>query len=54
MTQHGETDEMSVKDHIEAIFEHSDKIFDSIIINNKVLSEELKKNIKKNIKSKYF
>ena len=41
MTQHGETDEMSVKDHIEAIFEHSDKIFDSIIINNKVLSLSL-------------
>lgn len=43
MTQHGETDDMSVKDHVEAIFEHSDKIFDSIIINNKVLSEDLKK-----------
>lgn len=43
MTQHGETDDMSVKDHVEAIFKHSDKIFDSIIINNKVLSENLKK-----------
>lgn len=49
MTQHGETDEMSVKDHIEAIFEHSDKIFDSIIINNKVLSEELKKKYQEQI-----
>lgn len=43
MTQHGETDGMSVKDHVEVIFEHSDIIFDSIIINNKVLSENLKK-----------
>lgn len=54
MTQHGETDEMSVKDHIEAIFEHSDKIFDSIIINNKVLSEELKKKYQEKYQEQIF
>lgn len=42
MTQHGETDEMSIKDHIEAIYEHSAKLIDAVIINNKILSEELK------------
>ena len=54
MTQHGETDKMSVKDHIEAIFEHSDKIFDSIIINNKVLSEELKKKYQEKYQEQIF
>ena len=42
MTQHGETDEMSIKDHIEAIYEHSSKLIDAVIINNKILSDELK------------
>ena len=42
MTQHGETDKMSIKDHIEAIYEHSAKLIDAVIINNKILSEELK------------
>lgn len=42
MTQHGETDQMSIKDHIEAIYEHSAKLIDAVIINNKILSEELK------------
>lgn len=42
MTQHGETDEMSIKDHIEAIYEHSAKLIDAVIINNKILSDELK------------
>ena len=54
MTQHGETDEMSVKDHVEAIFEHSDKIFDSIIINNKVLSEDLKKKYQEEYQEQIF
>ena len=54
MTQHGETDEMSVKDHVEAIFEHSDKIFDSIIINNKVLSENLKKKYQEEYQEQIF
>lgn len=54
MTQHGETDEMSVKDHVEAIFEHSDKIFDSIIINNKVLSEDLKKKYQEKYQEQIF
>lgn len=54
MTQHGETDDMSVKDHVEAIFEHSDKIFDSIIINNKVLSEELKKKYQEEYQEQIF
>ena len=54
MTQHGETDDMSVKDHVEAIFEHSDKIFDSIIINNKVLSEDLKKKYKEEYQEQIF
>lgn len=54
MTQHGETDEMSVKDHVEAIFEHSDKIFDSIIINNKVLSEDLKKKYEEEYQEQIF
>lgn len=42
MTQHGETDEMSIKDHIEAIYEHSAKLIDAVIINNKILSDALK------------
>lgn len=42
MTQHGETDKMSIKDHIEAIYEHSAKLIDAVIINNKFLSDELK------------
>lgn len=54
MTQHGETDDMSVKDHVEAIFEHSDKIFDSIIINNKVLSEDLKKKYQEEYQEQIF
>lgn len=54
MTQHGETDGMSVKDHVEAIFEHSDKIFDSIIINNKVLSEDLKKKYQEEYQEQIF
>lgn len=54
MTQHGETDEMSVKDHVEAIFEHSDKIFDSIIINNKFLSENLKKKYQEEYQEQIF
>lgn len=54
MTQHGETDDMSVKDHVEAIFEHSDKIFDSIIINNKVLSEHLKKKYQEEYQEQIF
>ncbi len=54
MTQHGETDGMSVKDHVEAIFEHSDKIFDSIIINNKVLSEDLKKKYQEEYQKQIF
>ena len=54
MTQHGETDEMSVKDHVEAIFEHSDKIFDSIIINNEVLSEDLKKKYQEEYQEQIF
>ena len=54
MTQHGETDEMSVKDHVEAIFEHSDKIFDLIIINNKVLSEDLKKKYQEEYQEQIF
>ena len=54
MTQHGETDSMSVKDHVEAIFEHSDKIFDSIIINNKVLSEDLKKKYQEEYQEQIF
>lgn len=54
MTQHGETDGMSVKDHVEAIFEHSDKIFDSIIINNKVLSEDLKKKYQEEYQAQIF
>lgn len=54
MTQHGETDEMSVKDHVEAIFEHSDRIFDSIIINNKVLSEDLKKKYQEEYQEQIF
>ena len=54
MTQHGETDDMSVKDHVEAIFEHSDKFFDSIIINNKVLSEDLKKKYQEEYQEQIF
>lgn len=54
MTQHGETDDMSVKDHVEAILEHSDKIFDSIIINNKVLSEDLKKKYQEEYQEQIF
>ena len=54
MTQHGETDDMSVKDHVEAIFEHSDKIFDSIIINNKVLSEDIKKKYQEEYQEQIF
>ena len=54
MTQHGETDDMSVKDHVEAIFEHSDKIFDSIIINNKVLSEDLKQKYQEEYQEQIF
>lgn len=54
MTQHGETDDMSVKDHVEAIFEHSDKIFDSLIINNKVLSEDLKKKYQEEYQEQIF
>lgn len=54
MTQHGETDGMSVKDHVEAIIEHSDKIFDSIIINNKVLSEDLKKKYQEEYQEQIF
>lgn len=54
MTQHGETDGMSVKDHVEAIFEHSDKILDSIIINNKVLSEDLKKKYQEEYQEQIF
>lgn len=54
MTQHGETDDMSVKDHVGAIFEHSDKIFDSIIINNKVLSEDLKKKYQEEYQEQIF
>lgn len=54
MTQHGETDDMSVKDHVEAIFEHSDKIFDSIIINNKALSEDLKKKYQEEYQEQIF
>lgn len=54
MTQHGETDDMFVKDHVEAIFEHSDKIFDSIIINNKVLSEDLKKKYQEEYQEQIF
>lgn len=54
MTQHGETDVMSVKDHVEAIIEHSDKIFDSIIINNKVLSEDLKKKYQEEYQEQIF
>lgn len=54
MTQHGETDDMSVKDHVEAIFEHSDKIFNSIIINNKVLSEDLKKKYQEEYQEQIF
>ena len=54
MTQHGETDDMSVKDHVEAIFEHSDKIFDSIIINNKDLSEDLKKKYQEEYQEQIF
>lgn len=42
MTQHGETDKMSVKDHIEAIFEHAGKVIDSAIINNCTLSDKAK------------
>lgn len=54
MTQHGETDDMSVKDHVKAIFEHSDKIFDSIIINNKILSEDLKKKYQEEYQEQIF
>lgn len=54
MTQHGETDDMSVKDYVGAIFEHSDKIFDSIIINNKVLSEDLKKKYQEEYQEQIF
>ena len=54
MSQHGETDDMSVKDHVGAIFEHSDKIFDSIIINNKVLSEDLKKKYQEEYQEQIF
>ncbi|WP_058260033.1 gluconeogenesis factor YvcK family protein [Fenollaria timonensis] len=54
MTQHGETDDMSVKDHVGAIFEHSEKIFDSIIINNKVLSEDLKKKYQEEYQEQIF
>lgn len=42
MTQHGETDEMGIKDHIQALMDHAGKVMDSVIINNSTLSDKLK------------
>jgi uncharacterized cofD-like protein len=43
MTQRGETDGYNAKDHIEAIFKHSDKLrIDYIVANNQIAEEEVR------------
>lgn len=47
VTQKGETDNYSVKDHYDAIIKHSDNIIDSVVINNSIVSAEILKKYKK-------
>ena len=54
MTQHGETDDMSIKDHIEAIYEHAGKVFDSVIINKTILKSDIKEKYLKEDQEQIF
>lgn len=54
MTQHGETDDMSIKDHIEAIYEHAGKVFDSVIINKTLLKSDIKEKYLKEDQEQIF
>lgn len=48
MTEKGETTDFTIRDHVNAIYEHSfEKIIDLIIINNKDISQELKEKYSK-------
>ena len=41
MTQHGETDDYTASDHVEAILHHAGKVIDYAIINNRVINVDL-------------